>query len=411
MNPDGVRGQHRRVRTTTVRLASVLSFGCGVSQPAPTAPAPPTDASHRAVVEPRASSSNVDPSEVTDDYVPPKFGAPSAAPAPLPTSVRQPAIVKLAKTAAACPLDEKGALQYDCEALEGWRAEEAAFEGGKGSLTILSLLEDPDPKLRQAAAARSDVLDEAFFADRDHAARYVAIVARETDAPTAKELGRRFGSIRADALGLEAEVFALTDHPLVVLRGQLGWNLALSRPTLSPFELAVMEKLANDADLLVRTNAIRRLGGQSGPEDGRCRLLGRAARRADASGAEAVEVIAKGGCERLIPKLIDTLEAKVSALPAQAPPLPLQAIGNQYGEAAKALCQREPQLDVATRKRVFAVGAALLEKEDCWVRASGLRAIEACDAAAARPLIEPLVNARCIDLKSQAEAALKRITR
>lgn len=395
---------------TVPMLGAILLLACGASPPASTpavasaapetsaAPAAPDAAEGGPTAGPRPTASSVD----AGDVVAPKLGAPSPPPAPLPASVRSPAIVKLVQAAAACKADEKGQLPHDCKAMERLLDEQAAFQDGKAGLTILSLLEDPDPRLRQAAAARSDALDAALLAAKENARRFIAVAARETNAGTAERFGSPLRRIRAEAVGLEAELFALTDHPLAALRKDLGWNLSLTQPTLTPFELAVIEKLSTDVESQVRLAAIRRLGGIRGPQEGLCRLLGRAAERPDQSGAEAVEVIAEGGCERMLPTLVSVLEAKVAAMPANES-------WSQLGNAAEALCRREPKVDAATRKRAFGVGSALLGKENCWARTSGIDVVEACDPTAARPLLEPLTNAQCLDLKSRAESALKQM--
>lgn len=304
-------------------------------------------------------------------------------------------MTKLAEAALRCPFD-KGVIAYDCKALTTWiSAEDAVFDSDKGNLTLLSLLEDSNPKLRQIAAKRGFYQAGKFFEDGERAARILAVAAKETDAPTAKELGRRVTLVPAEKLGLQAELFALTKHADAGLREALAWTLLGSVPRApTAFDLAMAEKITHDGVPVVRVNMLRILT-REGASDAVCTILAKPMTLDDESGAEAMEAVAKSRCTNHFPALMSELEKRVASSSKKRP---------SFGDSAAAVCAAG--VDADTKKRAFAVAKSLLSNDDCWVRTGAVRATMACDAAAARPLLTSLGQDRCRDMQDELKRAL-----
>jgi len=334
------------MRRAIVLGFSVALFGCGSSSGEEAHVPPPSTGSAAASTAaatstPASTSTATATTDAPDAYSPPTdLPAPSPAPAPLAVSVRNPAVVRLAKAAAACKFDE-GSIDQDCKAYTAWREEKTAFEKN-GNVTLLSLLEDSDPKIRQVAAARPfDKADE-FFADKDNARRLIAIAAKETEPEVGSLLGNRVTTIDAEKLGLKAEFFALTAHPQKKFRESLAFYLLGHNP--SAYNLVVAERLMNDSDERVQEEATGSLstGGITKGTDGVCKLLAKELKRTDRAGAEAHWAAASSNCGSVFPALIDSLEKRVGANGKD-----FADHFDRYALAAGSACSPRPKFDDA----------------------------------------------------------------
>jgi hypothetical protein len=402
------------MRRTILLGFSVAFFGCGSSSGEEAHTPPPSTATAAASMS-AATSTSVSTSTATaatdapEAYAPPTdLPAPSPAPAPLAVSVRNAGAVRLAKAAAACKFDE-GSIDRDCNAFTAWMEEEKAFEKN-GNVTLLSLLEDADPKIRQVAAARAfDKADE-FFADKDNARRLIAIAAKETDAEVANLLGNRVTNIDAEKVGLKGEFFALTQHPQKKFREALSFYLLGHNP--SAFNLIVAERLMNDSDARVQEEAVGSLstGGITKGTDGVCKLLAKELKRTDKPGAEAHWAAGTSNCGSVFPALIDSLEKRVGENGKMF-------VDNfdRYALAASSACSPRPKFDDATlatmKKRLFAVGKLITAptQKDPNMRNFGIRVLTDCDPVAARPVLEAMAKETGKDsfVADRAKDALK----
>ena len=378
------------------------SGGDGVPASAPS-DAPPAGSAGGPAASSAPEAADASPTGASATYVPPPaFPAPSPAPTPLAASVRDPKIVKLAKTAAACKFEE-GDIDRECKAFNAWTDEEKLFEG-KGNLTLLSLLEDADPKLRQVASAHRFDKPDAFFADKENARRLIAIAAKETDAVIAHTLGERVTAVDAEKLGLQSEFFALTKHADKSFRDALAFYLLGRNP--SAFNLVVAERLMNDAEVRVQETAAGSLstGGITKGTDGVCKLLAKEITRTDSPGAKALWAAGTSNCGSVFPALVSELEKRTRAMKDAK-------YGIEYGLAASAACNPRPTFDeptlTAMKKRLFVVGKALLESKDANLKTSGISVIAGCDPVAARPLLEPLLKDKDTYVVDRVKDALK----
>jgi hypothetical protein len=382
-----------------------VATGHDAVPPVVSAASPAASVSAPAPVTTAAQAPEQTPDVAPAAYVPPPpFPPSSPTPAPLAASVRDAKIVTLARAATRCQF-EQGDIDRECKAFGAWSDEVKLFEA-RGELTLLSLLEDHDAKLRQVASTRHFHKPAELFADRENARRLLAIAARETDGNVAEALGERVTAIDAEKLGLQSEFFALTHHPVQRFRMELALDLLGHNP--SAFNLVVAEGLMNDADARVQGTAIDSLAtqGSTRETDGMCALLAKQMTRADEPGAHALMTAGRSSCASVFPQLVKALEARVNGMKDHD-------LGILYGLSASFACRPRATLDdaalAAMRKRLFAVGQALLGTRDASLLNPGIGVISACDPAAARAVLEAMLNDKDSSVVSRATDAIKRL--
>lgn len=332
---------------------------------------------------------------VDDDAEPPvpKFPAPpppGPAPERAPKTVREPKIMKLAKAAASCKLTDQKWIDRECAAFVKWSDERVLFEGGKGDATILSLIEDENPRLREVALLKGFQKRDDFLSDKENARRFLHAALRETDENVGRLFGGQVGYVDAEKTGLQGELYALAKHPNTELRSSLAFTLLPKR--VSALNLDVAHRLMYDEDKTVQRNAVSSLssGGivKGAPEV--CQLLGQQLKRRDAAGAEAHWTVASSWCKDLFPVLLTSLEKRVGKLGRDDP------FDTRYALAAQDSCHPRPEFDAATlasmRKRAFAIGEKIITLKETMHRVFGMDLLSRCDPAAARPILERLTK-------------------
>lgn len=316
--------------------------------------------------------------------------------------------MKLAKAAAACKFDEDGSVDRECPAFVQWRDEEKLFVDGQGNATILSLLEDEDPKLRQVAALRGFVKPEVFFAVRENAHRLAHAAIKETDAQVGRALGELASRIDGERVDLKGELFALTKHPIKELRSSFAFYLLGRNP--SALNLAIAHRMMTlDPDVRVQETAVGSLstGGITKGTPGVCALLRKQLRRTDRPGAQAHWTAGTSWCGEVFPALMDSLEQRVDAwVKAGA----RESI-SEYALAATAICSMRPELDpaakAALKRRAFVVGQRITESSDRFTKGFGTRVLTDCDPVAARPILESMAKSNDSVVADEAKRSLK----
>ncbi len=401
-----------------ILLGLLFTASCGPPSAPPTSlepsnaatAAPPASADPGASATVTASAAPAPAPAADDDAEPPvpKFApppAPGPAPERAPKTVRVAKIVKLAKAAASCKVSDHGYIERDCPAFVKWSDETALFENGKGDATVLSLIEDDNPRLREVALIKGFQRRDDLLSDKSNASRLLNAALREQDKIVAGHFGREVCRVDAEKTGLQGELYALAKHPLKELREALAFYLLPARVT--PLNLDVAHRLMYDEDKRVQDNAVGSLscGGvvKASPET--CQLLGEQMKRRDAAGAEAHWAAATSWCKDLFPVLLTSLERRVGRLKSDDP------FDTKYALAAQDSCHPRPDFDAATlasmRKRAFAIGEKIITFKETMHRVFGMDLLSRCDRAAARPILERLTKDPDRYVAEQARGFLK----
>jgi hypothetical protein len=180
---------------------------------------------------------------------------PSATVAGLEAPGNDAQVVELVRRALDCPFKDQ-APEPDCAALAAWRDSELLVRG-RADATLVSLLEDPNEKVRQLAAGALRASGETFRTDGGLAKRVLAAALAETSEAVGGELGAALATIDGKAAGLSQELAAtLREAKLAGLRQSLVAGVLVRNPD----QYEVVTKLAaDDADPGIRRAAVSSL--------------------------------------------------------------------------------------------------------------------------------------------------------
>lgn len=324
------------------------------------------------------------PADAPSPAAPPP-AAETAAPTAPPVAARDPKIDALAREAAKCPRQDD-IFDEECPALVRWRDEEELFAEGRGNLTVLALLEDGDPLVREIAAFKGFSEVDAFLADPGNARRVLAAAAKATDPYLAGELGSYASRVDAEKLGLEAELRRLAAHPQPKLRARLT-SMITRRQT--PVVLELTRGFLADADPEVRRSAISDLstGGITPPVPEVCKMLEAQLALTDGNEGDALWAGSSSKCPGMAERVMAELEKRVAD-----PSKVTNKVGIGYALAAGGVCSRTTSAEL--KKRGFAVGVKLTDRTlpDPNTRRAGLSVLGDCDQAAARKPLAALAR-------------------
>lgn len=346
---------------------------------------------------PAGPSGAVAPSTPTAQSTAPAASATAAAPAS-PELAGDPALVALAKAAAACPFDEKEE-EFDeaCPAYKAW------WDGGMGDLgerhaLLLSMLESPDTKI-QALAARPGFQNTGTFFDDPIRARRLFAVAR-----TAKigwvpwDVGHQIARVDAEKLGLSAELRALAKSPSASLRVGLAASASF-HPTALVLELT--RDFLKDESQNVRKSAIAALGLDTPPVEGVCKLLTELLPRTD---AESSDILWSGATSRC-PGMGELVIAEVAKRVAD-PSKVGEPLGPFYSMTASGVCERTKSEDLKKKAVRLIVSLTSPKVPSSATRVMAINVLGGCDKSAAEKALGALARDKDAAVAEQAKKSL-----
>lgn len=305
-------------------------------------------------------------------------------------------IVALANAAAKCKYEDSY-FDDECKAYKAWQAEEKLFEDGKGDLTLLSMFEDTNIKMRALAASKGFNDFGKLADDKAIALRYLAAAKLETDLVIARSFAQYASRIDFEKLGLVDELKALAKHPLPGFRQSLGFNLYASKQT--PARLEVTKTLLADADPKVQADAVKGLsvGAKRGKAPEACKLMGEQIARPD---GDALWQVSSSGCLELFDKLAAELvkranDPAIAAKDGVALSLALDWMCSEGNDAQKA--------------KGFTASKALtdVKMKNANTRAAGISALIKCDKEKAKPIVLALTKDADKFVAERAQKELK----
>ncbi len=314
-----------------------------------------------------------------------------------------PDVVQLAAAAKNCKF-ESGRFDWECPAFKEWaRENEDLFEGPGGNATILSMLEDPDIRLRTLAAERGFQSGRTFFAERKRAERLLAVVEKERDTRLLRSYGRFVGHLNAEKLGMKTELRAYLRHPSLEFRDALAEYALPQNPTAFSLELA--KEFMRDPDRTVQRSALRSLSshGRTRPTKEICEHLRAQLGRADGLAEDALEAGATSKCDGMAVETIAEIEKRAANLEKL-----VGRDGLDVRNALSSLCWRSTTpKDV--HKRAFDVAAKVAPKlEDPWRKRSFLWLFRSCDASRAKEALTPFLKDKEKEVAEEAKSEIKR---
>lgn len=313
-----------------------------------------------------------------------------------------PDIAALAAKAKTCAFED-GHFQYDCPAIKEWeRDNDDLFEGGAGNATILSMLEDPDPRTRTLAVARGFSSGRAFFADKKRAARLLAVVDKERDPKLVARYGKLVAMIDGRKL-FGAELKALAKHPSSDFRSSFAAEALPQYPT--DYSVELVKTFLEDPDDSVKRAAIRSLGNSRvRPAEAICTTLRGQLTRNDKLAQDALEAATSSKCPGITEIVMKELE-KRTADPAKAGAKDSLDLTSALG----SLCWRGSDED-PIKKRAFDVVLKVAPKtEDVWRRRRSLDLFARCDKARAKEALTPYLKDPEKDVVENAKEELKNL--
>ena len=341
--------------------ALFLLAACGGSGPEPVTPA--AEQPSAAASAPPAAPPNAD-----------------ASPAP---DARDPQIVALAKPALDCTI-KNDEIDGFCPAYKAWNENVDLFREGRGSATVLSMLGDPDLKVRLLAVDK--YIPKEYFADKGPAQKLFAAAKAEKNLRVARRLGDYAARVPAEDLGLADDLRALAKVPMPGFRAALAGRILPYRQT--PLAIEVAQALIDDPDHDVQEEAVDALSshGMTPATESVCKLLAQTIARSDETSALALTAGSRSQC----PGIRDVVLAELTKRVADPTNLGMR-IGAAYGRAAGGLCGEEGA-SPEVQKKAYALALKLTDRrvKEKMVRYASVAALAACDPVAAKRALTAL---------------------
>ncbi len=173
-----------------------------------------------------------------------------------------PALVALASAAAKCewdgPVELGRSLKFDCAAHEAWNDSPLTTDP-KSAPTLMNLLSDPDPKVRDITADALYRPGHRWMRDKEQAMAMLPFVKNEKHPRVALRMGSLAARISIKKTGLKAEVLAIIDDPKMGKARETAIARALSWNSDQDVVVERIQQLATSKDPKIRDTALRAL--------------------------------------------------------------------------------------------------------------------------------------------------------
>ncbi len=317
--------------------------------------------------------------------------AAAAAPAAAP-GARDPKIAELAKAALACKFEDES-FDDECPAYKAWSEEETLFEEGHGDDTILSMLGDPELKVRLLAAEKD--ITEAYWENGDRVKTLVALGKAEQNEKLSQKLGMLASTVDWQKHGMGDALKDLARHAPQPFRRALAYHLNASFQT--PIVVEVDQILIEDPDQHVADTAVEGLGHGHTTEP-LCALLKAQMIRNDFRHSTALWAGSSVKCAGM-KEVVAAELAKRIADPSHV----TRETGWDYIRAARNVCRAEsPEV----QKKGFELAKKLIDVKitDVQTRRHAVDTVVECDPKAGPALLGTLLKDK--DIGKDAKEAL-----
>jgi hypothetical protein len=295
--------------------------------------------------------------------------------APLKLGARDPRVMALAKTAAACKFEESY-FDEECPGYKAWKDDEPLFADGKGDDTLLSMLGDKDAKIRVLAADKGFSDPGKITGNAARARELFAIVQRETVDHVGGMVAYQAARVDVEKFGLQQDLLACGKHALVEVRRNISYAIAFQQ---GPAALHLTALLLDDAskDRLgreVREQATSNLsmGGITPGTPEVCAMLERQMATAGPIGASALRAAGSSKCPGMLAKAAETLTKRT-----QDPSKITNHEGVNYTLAVDDVCGR-PATTPELKKVGFGVAKKLSQVNEPNTKRGSARVLQKC---------------------------------
>ncbi len=289
------------------------------------------------------------------------------------------AVVTLAKAALACPTGSGSELfQYECPAYKKWQEGK---ELTSAAPTLVSMLEDPSPRVRLLATSGLSNSD-AYREDKTLATRVVAAAESERDTTVAGSVGERVARIKVGKTGLFDRVAAIgKTHPVTAMRRAIASSLLFANSdSKQVFDYTVA--MAKDTDPDVRGAAVSAfwVGGSFSRSD-TCKVWASHLddSKASIAGSAASSLGGYRGCGPQFDALINATQKGVTGVAREE-----SGFARGLGSACESGEATAPQ-----RAKALALAKTLTSDRasHVFVRTGGLNAVAKCDPTGGKGFI------------------------
>jgi HEAT repeat protein len=319
------------------------------------------------------------------------------------TALEDAAILALAQATKKCEFS--GAqFSWDCPEFKAWREpNKDLFEDVAGNPTLLAMLEDADIRMRALVVERGFVAGRTFFANKQNAARLLAVLDRERETSILRAVGKLVAQIDGErAFGKELE--GLTKHPSSEFRKAFAGELLPQHPT--EFSLKLVKLFLEDPDWGVRRAALRSLGSDEGTRSTGpvCGFLKSQMVRNDKLASDAILAGLASDCPGMLNDAMAQVEKR-----AQAPAATLNEEDFDPTSRLSSLCWSSETPD-AIKTRAFNVAVTVATKlEGSWPKRSWLGLLRHCDVNRAKAALAPFSKDSDSDVAELATSEMQRV--
>jgi hypothetical protein len=334
------------------------------------------------------------------------LAASSAQSAAMVVGARDPKIVELAKAALACKFEE-GSFDGECVAFTAWADNGELLENGKGNDTLLSMLSDPDERIRVLASRQGIICWDDYFTDEGHAKALFAAAAKETNGVVAGSLAALIADVDVEKLGLGVELRALAKHPVMEFRLHLARTILYQETSAAIETLGI---LLRDSDEEVYGMALSSLSdatsGSERPSTERlCEFMNRELDQTGTMLSDALVAASSSTCDDMTDRVIAAI-TKLVEDPSK--------VGKQSSNLARAvsgLCFTNKADGL--NPQGFAIAQKLVDARvaDPFTRAVAIDALADCDPAKARAAILVLTHDKDRFVADRAKRKLQELAK
>ena len=174
----------------------------------------------------------------------------------------EPELVALATAAAKCEWDGPEnlgrSLSFDCAAYKAWN-DSPLTTNPKSAPTLMNLLRDPEPKVRDIAADALYRPGHRWMRDKQQAKLLLPLIRSEKHPRVALRMGSLAARISIERTGLKSEVLAIIDDPKLGKARETAIASALSWNSDQDVIVERIQKLATSKEPEIRDTALRAL--------------------------------------------------------------------------------------------------------------------------------------------------------
>lgn len=293
--------------------------------------------------------------------------------------------------------------QRGCDTPQDWYSSGELWEGGASDVTLVNLVEDPDPQVRVAAAGKlydnyrwkhGSKIKRGFAVDAKMAGRVISALENESNEDVARALGGAMGVINFDATGLSDKAWTTYGKlKLPSARGEFLTAVARSYPEDAKV-IAKVQAAAEDPEPQVRSAAVSAVDLGNETPQGTCAFWTKIVDGKDEDLSDsALTHLARASCSDP-GKVLDVIAAR-----------PKSSIWN-----VEAVCSRDGITEPlkARASQIAETRATTKGDHNGWERSQALDALVRCDPKKGKALAGKLTKDSEKSVADEAKAILAR---